>query len=154
MRHPLFARVYASVAERAEEADPAEHRQELLAGCAGGWSTSAPATDSTSGTTRTRSRRSIALEPEPYLRERAQGVAAKFPVAVSVRDGLAEALPLEDASVDAAWSRSCCQRSRARRAPSPSSGASCDRPAVASGSARAPVVAPVTPHVLGRAQVV
>ena len=72
MRHSLFARVYASIAGRGEEAGQAEHRQELLPGMrgrvvevgAGGWSRSArrvvevgPATGSTPGTTRTRSRK-------------------------------------------------------------------------------------------------
>jgi hypothetical protein len=35
VRHPLFARVYASVAGRVEEAGQAEHRGELLAGLGG-----------------------------------------------------------------------------------------------------------------------
>jgi diacylglycerol kinase family enzyme len=35
VRHPLFARVYASVAGRVEEAGQAEHRAELLAGLGG-----------------------------------------------------------------------------------------------------------------------
>jgi ubiquinone/menaquinone biosynthesis C-methylase UbiE len=44
----------------------------------------------------------VALEPEPYLRERAREAAASAPVRAKVVDGLADALPLEDASVDAA----------------------------------------------------
>jgi ubiquinone/menaquinone biosynthesis C-methylase UbiE len=44
----------------------------------------------------------IAVEPEPYLRAKAAEKAADAPVAIHVRDGLADALPLEDASVDAA----------------------------------------------------
>ena len=43
----------------------------------------------------------VAVEPEPYLREKASGRAAAAPVPVTVVDGTAEALPLEDASVDA-----------------------------------------------------
>ncbi len=43
----------------------------------------------------------VAVEPEPYLRERARAAAARAPVAVRVVDGLAEALPLDGASVDA-----------------------------------------------------
>jgi ubiquinone/menaquinone biosynthesis C-methylase UbiE len=43
----------------------------------------------------------VAVEPEPYLRERAAERAAAAPVTVTVVDGLADALPLQDASVDA-----------------------------------------------------
>ena len=46
--------------------------------------------------------RVIAVEPDPYLRARAQGRAADAPVPVEVVDGTAEALPIADASVDAA----------------------------------------------------
>jgi ubiquinone/menaquinone biosynthesis C-methylase UbiE len=44
----------------------------------------------------------IAVEPEAYLRARATETAAAATVPVQVRDGLADDLPLEDASVDAA----------------------------------------------------
>jgi ubiquinone/menaquinone biosynthesis C-methylase UbiE len=43
----------------------------------------------------------VAVEPEPYLRARGQEAAADAAVAVSVVDGVADALPLDDASVDA-----------------------------------------------------
>jgi SAM-dependent methyltransferase len=46
--------------------------------------------------------RVIALEPEPYLREKAEQAAALVPLEVSVGPGLAHDLPLGDASVDAA----------------------------------------------------
>jgi ubiquinone/menaquinone biosynthesis C-methylase UbiE len=46
----------------------------------------------------------VALEPEPYLRARAELAAKAAPVAVSVRGGLAETLPDEAASFDAAVS--------------------------------------------------
>lgn len=44
----------------------------------------------------------VAVEPEPYLRERAQRTARDAPVPVTVRPGTAEHLPLEDESMDAA----------------------------------------------------
>jgi ubiquinone/menaquinone biosynthesis C-methylase UbiE len=47
-------------------------------------------------------RRVIALEPEAYLRRRAETAASHAPVRVVVRDGVADPLPLEDASFDAA----------------------------------------------------
>jgi ubiquinone/menaquinone biosynthesis C-methylase UbiE len=43
----------------------------------------------------------IAVEPEPYLRKKAQTAAAKAAVNVRVVEGLADALPLEDGAVDA-----------------------------------------------------
>ena len=43
----------------------------------------------------------IALEPEPTLRDAAARAAADAPVPVRVRAGVADDLPLEDASVDA-----------------------------------------------------
>lgn len=44
----------------------------------------------------------VAVEPEPYLRGRAEVAARDAPVPVVVRDGLADALPFDDASFDAA----------------------------------------------------
>lgn len=43
----------------------------------------------------------VAVEPEPFLRERAAERAVAAPVPVTVVDGTAEALPLPDGSVDA-----------------------------------------------------
>jgi ubiquinone/menaquinone biosynthesis C-methylase UbiE len=43
----------------------------------------------------------LAVEPERYLRERAQGVAARAPVPISVVDGGADHLPGENESFDA-----------------------------------------------------
>ncbi len=43
----------------------------------------------------------IAVEPEPYLRAKAIESAAAAAVPVEVREGVADALPLADASVDA-----------------------------------------------------
>jgi SAM-dependent methyltransferase len=44
----------------------------------------------------------VALEPEPYLRERARVAAAGAAVPVTVQDGVASPLPLADHSFDAA----------------------------------------------------
>ncbi len=101
IRHPVFARVYARVAEIGERRGGAEHRERLLAGLSGrvvevGAGSGAnlahyPATVS----------EVIAVEPERYLRERAQQVAAHAPVPVSVVEGAADLLPGEDGSFDA-----------------------------------------------------
>lgn len=47
-------------------------------------------------------RRVIAVEPDPYLRERATRRASAAPVPIDVLDGTAERLPVDDASIDAA----------------------------------------------------
>ena len=44
----------------------------------------------------------VAIEPERHLRALAEEAAARAPVKVTVTSGLADALPLEDGSVDAA----------------------------------------------------
>jgi len=43
----------------------------------------------------------VAVEPEPYLRQRAIERAGSAPIRTHVVDGVAEALPLEDGSADA-----------------------------------------------------
>lgn len=44
----------------------------------------------------------VAIEPEPYLRGHAEAAAARAPVPVEVRAGVAERLPLPDGQFDAA----------------------------------------------------
>lgn len=43
----------------------------------------------------------VAVEPEPYLRDKSEHAAGAAPVKVTVVEGIADELPLEDASVDA-----------------------------------------------------
>jgi ubiquinone/menaquinone biosynthesis C-methylase UbiE len=101
VRHPIFARVLDR-SSGSMEPKVAPLRRELVAGLSGrvvevgagngvSFAYYAPGVDVV-----------IAVEPEPYLREKAAAKAAEAPVAIEVRDGLADALPLEDASVDAA----------------------------------------------------
>jgi ubiquinone/menaquinone biosynthesis C-methylase UbiE len=99
--HPMFARIYTKIAEISERRGGSEHRQRLLAGLSGrvieiGAGTGAsfshyPATVS----------EVIAVEPERYLRERAQRAAAHAAVPVSVVDAGADRLPGEAQSFDA-----------------------------------------------------
>jgi SAM-dependent methyltransferase len=101
VRHPIFARVFDCISPSLER-EAGSYRAELLAGLSGrvvevGAGIGAnfkhyPATV----------REVIALEPEPYLRRKATAAAHRAPVPVSVRDGLADALPLEQRSVDGA----------------------------------------------------
>lgn len=99
--HPIFARCYALVSP-AMERGVAEHRRRLLAGLSGrvidvgaGTGANFAHYPPTVGSV-------LAVEPEPYLRGIAQEHAKRAPVRVEVVDGLAERLPADDASFDAA----------------------------------------------------
>ena len=100
--HLVFARVYEKVAELAERRGGAEHRQRLLAGLSG----RVIEVGAGSGTNFAHYPRSVsevvAIEPERYLRERAQHAATRAPVPVTVMDGVGDGLPGEDGSFDAA----------------------------------------------------
>lgn len=101
VHHPLFARLFDRMSRKAEVAGQAEHRRELLAGLVGqvievGAGNGLNFKHYPSTVTEV-----IAVEPEPYLRERAQEEAERVPVAVRVDDGVADRLPVDDASVDA-----------------------------------------------------
>ena len=101
VRHPIFARLMDWTSPRMEgEVGPL--RDELLAGLAGrvvevgagnglSFAHYPPAVDAV-----------LAIEPEPYLRAKASEAADTATAPVEVRDGVADALPLDDASVDAA----------------------------------------------------
>jgi ubiquinone/menaquinone biosynthesis C-methylase UbiE len=101
VRHPVFARFYQRIAAFAEKAGASEHRDRLLAGSTGvvaevgsGHGVNFPHYPTSVSEV-------IAIEPEPFLRARAQEAAVRALVPVSVVDGDADHLPLEDASVDA-----------------------------------------------------
>jgi SAM-dependent methyltransferase len=102
VRHPLFARFYARVLSRSEPAEMGERRDELLAGLSGrvvelGAGAGANLARYPASVTEV-----LAVEPEPYLRTRLREAAAGAPVPVTVLDGVADALPLDDASCDGA----------------------------------------------------
>jgi SAM-dependent methyltransferase len=101
VRHPLFARMYTRMSER-EPAEQIEHRRETLRGLAGrvlelgagngrNFAHYPPAVTQV-----------VAVEPEPYLRARALASAATAPVPVEVVDCVADSLPFEESSFDAA----------------------------------------------------
>jgi SAM-dependent methyltransferase len=99
---PRFARMYLKAAARADRRGATEHRRRLLRdlsgrvveiGAGNGLNFAhypATVTDV------------VAIEPEPALRAIAQQAAARAPVPVSVRQGTASAVPLEDGEMDAA----------------------------------------------------
>jgi ubiquinone/menaquinone biosynthesis C-methylase UbiE len=101
VRHPIFARAFDRISPLMER-EVGPRRDELLADLSGrvveigagngaNFAHYPPTVDEV-----------IAVEPEAYLRERATERASSATVPVDVRDGLADDLPLEDSSVDAA----------------------------------------------------
>lgn len=99
--HPVFARVYEKVAEIGERRGGAEHRQRLLAGLSGRVIEVGAGSGANFTHYPTTVDEVVAVEPERYLRERAQRAAAQAPVSVSVADGSANRLPGEPGSYDA-----------------------------------------------------
>src|SRR3954469_16589722 len=101
VRHPIFARLYARLAAAPDPRADA-NRRELLEGLSGrvvelGAGNGLnfrhyPATVD----------EVVAVEPEPYLREKAKEAAVGAPVRVRVVDGVADALPARDGEFDAA----------------------------------------------------
>ena len=101
VKHPLFARVYSKLSAAEEKRGQFENRRELLAGLSGrvvevGAGNGLNFAHYPAGVGEV-----VAVEPEPYLRNEAEGRAALAPVPVTVVEGVADRLPLEDASADA-----------------------------------------------------
>jgi ubiquinone/menaquinone biosynthesis C-methylase UbiE len=101
VRHPIFARVYERLS-RLEEREVGEYRDELLAGLSGRVVEIGAGNGMNFRHYPSTVDEVVALEPEPYLRERAERAAKELPVRVSVRDAAAYPLPLGSASCDAA----------------------------------------------------
>jgi protein-L-isoaspartate O-methyltransferase len=97
----VFARIYAKVAEIGERRGGAEHRQRLLARLSGRVIEIGAGTGANFAHYPTTVSEVIAVEPERYLRERAERAATRAPVAVSVVDGVGDRLPGEAQSFDA-----------------------------------------------------
>ena len=101
VHHPLFARIYSRFAPREDERGQAENRQELLAGLSGRVIEVGAGTGLNFARYPATVTEVIAVEPEPYLRAKAEEAAATAPVPVRVVDGVADELPVADESVDA-----------------------------------------------------
>lgn len=101
VRHPFFARCFDRLSHVVEK-ELAEHRGELLAGLSGRIVEIGAGNGMNFRHYPASVEEVVALEPEPYLRQKAEEAARAAPVPVSVGGAGADALPLEDASFDAA----------------------------------------------------
>src|SRR4051794_19635043 len=100
--HPVFARLYTRLAAAMERSGAGEYRQRLLEDVAGrvvevGAGTGANFAHFPASVTEV-----VAVEPEAYLRARAEEAARYARVPVTVVDGVADRLPAGDGTFDAA----------------------------------------------------
>ena len=146
VRHPIFARVFDRLSRKVEDRGQAEHRGELLAGLAGRVIEVGAGNGLNFPHYPTAVAEVIAVEPEPYLRERAREAAATAGAAIRVVDGTAERLPAEAASFDAG-----CHSSRETAAAIAAAGFEIEA-CRSFRFAPSPLVALVAPHVLGVAR--
>lgn len=102
VHHPIFARVYQRTRAAMEAAGAAEHRGRLLAGLVGRVVEVGAGNGLNFSHYPNTVSEVVAVEPESYLRTKAELAALNAPITVRVVDGDAEHLPLEDGSVDAA----------------------------------------------------
>ncbi len=100
--HPIFARLYPRLSQAMDHGGMAGHRHALLAGLAGEVIEIGPGDGKNFPHYPPTVTWVQAVEPEPRLRHLARAGSGTFPVPIDVTDGLAERLPVPDASLDAA----------------------------------------------------
>jgi ubiquinone/menaquinone biosynthesis C-methylase UbiE len=101
VHHPLFARLW-SVMIRNEPPEIRRHRDELLSGLSGRVIELGAGAGTNFAHYPASVDEVVAVEPEPYLRERAQAAARAASVSITVLAGDADHLPVEDEGFDAA----------------------------------------------------
>lgn len=101
-RHPVFARLWTRASRQLDKQGGAEHRRRLLDGLQGRVIEVGAGEGRNFGHYPDAVTEVVAVEPEPYLRTRAEDAAAQAPVPVRVVAGVAEALPADDGAFDAA----------------------------------------------------
>ena len=101
VRHPIFARFFDRFSQGMEQ-EVGPYRDEMLAGLSGRVLEIGAGNGMNFARYPATVDEVVALEPEPYLREKAEAAARSAPVRVTVREGVAHPLPLEDASFDVA----------------------------------------------------
>jgi SAM-dependent methyltransferase len=99
---PRFARMYMRSAATAEERGATDHRRRLLEGLSGAVVEIGAGHGLNFPLYPPEVNEVIATEPEPTLRRQAETAAKSAAVPVRVLAGVADELPLEDATVDAA----------------------------------------------------
>lgn len=101
VHHPLFARLYERLAPKMDEQGAAEHRLELLADLEGRVLEVGAGTGLNFDHYPEAVSEVVAIEPEGYLRRRAEEAAKAARISVTVIDGLADELPAASESFDA-----------------------------------------------------
>ena len=101
-KRPVFARIQARASAIEERRGGAERRRQLLRGLSGRVVEVGAGSGVSFAYYPSAVSELIAIEPEPALRARAVRAAKGAPIPVQVLDGVAERLPVPDASVDAA----------------------------------------------------
>lgn len=102
LQHPRFARMYERISAESERRGNAAYRDRLLAGLSGRVIEVGAGNGLNFGHYPGTVGDVVAVEPDDYLRRLAEGTAAQAAVPVTVAAGHATALPVEDASFDAA----------------------------------------------------
>ena len=101
VHHPIFARLYERIASTADRRGADEHRRKLLKGLAGRIIEVGTGNGANFPYYPTSVEQVVAVEPEEYLRQRAEQQAATLaPLRIRVVSGLADELPGEDESFD------------------------------------------------------
>jgi ubiquinone/menaquinone biosynthesis C-methylase UbiE len=101
VRHPIFARMCARMSGKAEDKGQAEHRKELLRALSGRVIEIGAGNGLKFAHYPASVEEVVAVEPEEHLRELAREATATVSMRVSVIDGLADRLPIDDESCDA-----------------------------------------------------
>jgi ubiquinone/menaquinone biosynthesis C-methylase UbiE len=102
VRHPICARLYARQSEQAERGGLAARRAQLLGGLRGTVLEVGAGNGLNFAHYPAAVSELVAVEPEPYLRGLAEAASRSAPLAIRVVDAVAERLPFEDSSFDAA----------------------------------------------------
>jgi ubiquinone/menaquinone biosynthesis C-methylase UbiE len=98
---PIFSRMLARAAVCEERRGGAEHRRRLLGGLSGRVVELGAGSGVSFAHYPATVTELVAVEPEEHLRAMAQEAAREAPIAVTVVEGVADALPAGDASMDA-----------------------------------------------------
>ena len=100
--HPLFARIYMRMTSGRRNRGEDEHRERMLEGLSGRVIEVGAGNGLNFRLYPRTVEHVLAVEPEPLLRQAAIEEAAEAEVEIEVADGVADALPAEDGSQDAA----------------------------------------------------